>query len=169
MIYAKTLKEILEKKLKENKIEYSSLTVSDPLPSGHHPEITITLQPKAVPGKYLQSIRFKISGLPSGCGLVMLSGFTGAFSNIPIFKILLKETLKIYAKDGAGTVICTLGDSYKCRFDDLKSLDFEILNTYPNLKHGKGYNQTLFISHVINIKHLVADDDVEDDDDDDDF
>lgn len=83
----------------------------------------------------------KVCGMMTGCGLVQLYGAS----------VLNQKTLDDVIKDvrgqGAGAIICTLGQSYFQYEKNVLELGFTLLKEYNNYLHGAtgNYKQRLYI------------------------
>jgi len=100
--------------------------------------------------KNLHKVSVVTNGLSTGCGLVQLSGITGLSNQdgyLGLKNKLEKDIIPFLKRDGAGAIICTLGDSFKNQFPFLISIGFTELSYYSNYRHGQDgkYKQKLFI------------------------
>lgn len=80
-----------------------------------------------------------VAGVICGCGLVQMHGVTN-LSNIK-----LKKIINDYKKDGAGAIICTLGEYYYEYEQNIIDLGFILLKEYNNYRHGADAKQRLYI------------------------
>lgn len=150
MIYAKVLKEAIEAELKAQNVKDASVTVTEGTDGigGHHSPLNIVVNFPRLPGMMgNNAVVMRLRSVVTGCGVVTFSGYTGYIStSLNVYKIVFKVVADIYAKDGAGTMIATLGQSYYGKnVTGLETLGFKQVAEYPNLKHGSGYNQKLFV------------------------
>lgn len=89
----------------------------------------------------------RVTGVITGCGLAQMVGVVTYLNprNIKNFKKLLKQITTDYKKDGAGGIICTLGEDFWEKEKFLLSCKFELLSEYHNYTHGPTYKQRLYI------------------------
>lgn len=123
---------------KKHKITFDRLIVREGEQVVWHPTYSINL---AFGNNTMQ---FQIKGLPTGCGLVMMSGFTSSTFNDKT-RLIFDNIMEFYKSDGAGTVIATLGEHYEVQEKGLMNeWGFKKLSTYNNWRHGSNYNQSLY-------------------------
>lgn len=91
-----------------------------------------------------------VTGAVTGCGLAQMYGVSSY-----TLDSLKKELVKIsadYKEDGAGGIICTLGQPYYtkgARYEQmLLDAGFELLTEYDNHRHGRGYKQRIYIYKI---------------------
>lgn len=97
----------------------------------------------------LDYLSLTVTGTITGCGLAQMSGVTSLNhnSNRNITKENFIKKFNKIKQDGAGGIICTLGDGHLHNESRLLELGFEKLSKYANYRHGKSgfYKQTLYI------------------------
>lgn len=144
------LKDFIFNKFKEADLEVEAINIEKAVGNIQwHPCYTFMVRFKKLPedmyaGKY---ISFTIEALSTGCGLASVIGFRVSEKNKVHYKILFDIVRKIYARDGAGTIIATIGDQSREQMDPiLLEFGFIKITTYANLRHGKNgrYQQSLY-------------------------
>lgn len=91
----------------------------------------------------LGNINFCVDGLRTGCGSILMYGFTSSDINektAPIVDLFFKYC----AKDGRGTCFTICGDNSKSASNCLKYWGFIQLYEYPNLMHQTGHKQRIY-------------------------
>lgn len=98
-----------------------------------------------VKGNYKECrITFTFTEMPTGCGLISVTGFAYSDLNENTTE-LLKMILDVYKQDGAGTCIATLGHQYTKEEKYLLDFGFIKAHEYPNMRHGgENYTQQLY-------------------------
>ena len=88
----------------------------------------------------------EFKNMDSGCGLILMHGYIKSTNSDVIFKPALDAISEIYRSNGAGTIIATLGtDQLEIGKDkNLLAWGFVPALSYPNLRHGDGWTQTLW-------------------------
>ncbi len=131
MIIESKLKEELEEILKKNKIQSEfKIEVKD---GYHHSSVCVIVG----------STTFSLKDMHSGCGCVILCKYGHLPPNDYLID-LIKHVFETYKKNGVGSIITTLGQSFPD--NTLLKLGFQKLSTYPNYLHGKdgNYKQSLY-------------------------
>lgn len=133
-LHPQAIKPILDKFLKENKIDKESVVTSiGTAPYHGHTRISIP-----------NYGHFCIRGIESGCGGVIMYG-NGSLMNLDNILIeAMKLVFQYYKKHGVGMIITTLGQYYKT--DLLIKLGFVKVSTYSNYTHAidGSYKQSLY-------------------------
>lgn len=108
----------------------------------------ITYQIKNSTSSFTSQITLQVCGVITGCGLVQMHGISNISEhNFDLVKEKLETIKNDLRNDGAGCIMCTLGQSYYNREELLLSLGFIMVSEYANYRHGQDgkYKQRMYL------------------------
>lgn len=97
---------------------------------------------------FVSHMTLKVCGVITGCGLVQMHGISNISEhNFELVREKLETIKKDYKKDGAGCIMCTLGQSYYNKEELVLSLGFIMVSEYANYRHGQDgkYKQRMYL------------------------